>query len=95
MLLDDQGRVVVEVGGFLLESGDRKILVDAGVGPYEIGPFTGGALLESLGSYGLAPTDITDVIFSHLHFDHVGWATRKGTIVFPNATYRCHELEWG
>jgi glyoxylase-like metal-dependent hydrolase (beta-lactamase superfamily II) len=34
------------------------------------------------------------VLFTHLHFDHVGWATRKGEIVFPNATYRVHAADW-
>ena len=43
----------------------------------------------------MAPGDVTDVVFTHLHFDHVGWATQQGTVVFPNATYRCDERDWG
>ncbi|MDT7601026.1 MAG: hypothetical protein QOK26_3103, partial [Pseudonocardiales bacterium] len=31
--------------------------------------------------------------FTHLHFDHVGWSTRKGAVVFPNATYRAHAAD--
>ena len=42
----------------------------------------------------MAPGDVTDVIFTHLHFDHVGWATSKGEVVFRNATYRVHEADW-
>ena len=34
------------------------------------------------------------MLFTHLHFDHVGWATQQGTVVFPNATYRCDERDW-
>jgi glyoxylase-like metal-dependent hydrolase (beta-lactamase superfamily II) len=37
---------------------------------------------------------VTDVVFTHLHFDHVGWATAKGQVVFRNATYRVHEADW-
>ena len=40
------------------------------------------------------PGDITDVVFTHLHFDHVGWASHEGAIVFPNATYRCDGRDW-
>ena len=43
----------------------------------------------------MQPADVTDVLFTHLHFDHVGWATQKGEVVFPNATYRCDEGDWG
>ena len=39
-------------------------------------------------------TTVTDVIFTHLHFDHVGWATAKGEVVFRHATYRVHEADW-
>ena len=44
--------------------------------------------------YGVQPDDVTDVLFTHLHFDHVGWATQQGRVVFPNATYRCDERDW-
>ena len=43
---------------------------------------------------GVEPSDVTDVILTHLHFDHVGWTTQQGAIVFPNATYRCHSADW-
>ena len=42
----------------------------------------------------VAPADVTDVVFTHLHFDHVGWATTHGEVVFPNATYRCDQRDW-
>jgi glyoxylase-like metal-dependent hydrolase (beta-lactamase superfamily II) len=58
------------------------------------GHFQGGALLDSLAALGVQPADVTDVVFTHLHFDHVGWATQKGTVVFPRATFRCHAADW-
>jgi glyoxylase-like metal-dependent hydrolase (beta-lactamase superfamily II) len=42
----------------------------------------------------VAPADVTDVLLTHLHFDHVGWTTRRGEVVFPNATYRVHAADW-
>jgi glyoxylase-like metal-dependent hydrolase (beta-lactamase superfamily II) len=93
-LLDGQGRLVLSVGGFLARSGERNVLVDAGLGAIRNDRYKGGQLLDSLAAIGLRPEDVTDVVFTHLHFDHVGWATRKGEIVFPNATYRCHSADW-
>ena len=91
--LTADGMVELELGAFLVRSGDRVVLVDAGVGPIS-GVFSGGALPASLAACGVTAGDVTDVLFTHLHFDHVGWATRKGSIVFPNATYRCDERDW-
>ena len=80
-------------GGFLVRAGDRVVLIDAGVGPDSPSPFmSGGQLLDSLARQQVSPGDITDVIFTHLHFDHVGWAP-AGEAVFPNATYRCDERD--
>lgn len=91
--LNDDGMLEMALGGFLIRTGDRVVLIDAGVGPLQ-GTFNGGKLLESLAAHGVAPTDVTDVVFTHLHFDHVGWATQKGDVVFTNATYRCDERDW-
>jgi glyoxylase-like metal-dependent hydrolase (beta-lactamase superfamily II) len=54
----------------------------------------GGMMLESLTSYGLQPSDVTDVVFTHLHLDHIGWASVDGEPVFQNATYRCDQADW-
>jgi glyoxylase-like metal-dependent hydrolase (beta-lactamase superfamily II) len=94
-LLDENGLLEMALGGFLVRTGDRVALIDAGIGAESPTPFmTGGQLLDSLATHGVAPGDVTDVIFTHLHFDHIGWATLKGEIVFPNATYRCDERDW-
>ncbi len=77
-----------------MRSGERLVLVDCGVGRIQSGPFVGGQLLHNLAALGVAPADVTDVIFTHLHFDHVGWATQQGTVVFGNATYRCDRRDW-
>jgi len=82
----------------VVESGDRTILFDTGIGYKQGEKFrshfypSGGDLVSSLHKKGFAPEDITDVFITHFHFDHVGGALEKnesGEIVptFPNATY--------
>lgn len=93
-LLTEDGSLELAVGGYLIRTSDRNILVDAGVGTIDNGKYRGGQFLESLKTHGLDPGDITDVVFTHLHFDHVGWATKKGAVVFENATYRVHKSDW-
>lgn len=93
-LLDADGNIELPVGGFLLRTADRVILVDAGIGPIRRGPFQGGALLNNLAAVGVRPEDVTDVVLTHLHDDHVGWTTNRGLVVFPQATYCCHEADW-
>ncbi|MGW1109017.1 MBL fold metallo-hydrolase [Streptomyces sp. NPDC002540] len=88
------GSLGLPLGGFLVRSGERTVLVDAGVGPFDDGKYRGGRLLDSLAAHGVTPDDVTDVVFTHLHFDHIGWATVDGRPVFPRATYRAHRADW-
>jgi len=93
-LLDADGMLELALGGFLVRSGERVVVVDTGVGALERGAFSGGRFLASLAAHGVGPETVTDVVLTHLHFDHVGWTTRHGEIVFPNATYRCDISDW-
>ncbi len=99
--LEPNGIMRFDTGGFLVRGpSGRVVLVDAGLGPRSgtmrdgASSFQGGELLLGLGSHGVRPEDITDVVFTHLHFDHVGWASRDGAVVFPNATFRCDIRDW-
>lgn len=90
----------------LIETGERKILVDTGIGNKQdarfrshFHPHGDDTLLGSLAAQGLQPEDITDVLLTHLHFDHVGGALSldkngKSTATFPNATYWSNERHW-
>ena len=82
----------------LIEDGNRLILVDAGIGDKQDEKFfshfhlNGDASLEkSLANLGFHCNDITDVLITHLHFDHVGGAVKrdndKFALSFPNAQY--------
>jgi len=102
-LLDEQGTLPVTIAGFLIEVGDRKIILDTGLGPLHLdflgfGPFFGGKFLDSLAATGVSRAEITDVVFSHMHLDHVGWSTveegGQRVLTFPNARYLVTELEW-
>lgn len=92
--LDPAGDLHLSLGGFLVRTGDRVVLVDAGVGTIDNGRYRGGRFLESLRQEGIEPEGVTDVVFTHLHFDHVGWATQKGEVVFTNATHHVHAADW-
>ena len=48
-----------------------------------------GQLPASLDALGVHSGQITDLVFTHLHFDHIGWASTEGAAYFPNATIRC------
>ncbi|MGD9955355.1 MAG: MBL fold metallo-hydrolase [Candidatus Nanopelagicales bacterium] len=97
--LDADGLFRMTFGGYLVRSAGRVVLVDVGVGPSPFAPPGiprpyDGVLLESLAAEGLAPEDVTDVVLTHLHLDHIGWVSVDGAPVFPGATYRCAEQEW-
>lgn len=91
----------------LIVDGDRKILIDTGIGKKQSEKFfanyhlNGEADLDSsLAEAGFTPDDITDVILTHLHFDHCGDAIRwnedhTGYVpAFKNATYHTSRLQW-
>jgi len=104
---DEQNRVTLATRNLLLISDDKKILIDTGMGNkwddkskniYRIDPEI--SLEKSLELYGLKPNDITDVILTHLHFDHTGGSTKleNNKIIpsFPNAKYfvQRKNFEW-
>jgi glyoxylase-like metal-dependent hydrolase (beta-lactamase superfamily II) len=93
-LLRGDGRLDMPVGSFLVRSRDRLALIDLGYGPAPPAGLSGGSLLANLGALGVQPADVTDVVFSHLHPDHVGWASLSGAPTFPSATYHCHADDW-
>ena len=91
----------------LVVDGERKILIDNGTGDKQGAEFfkhhhlNGDATLRSsLSAIGFNPEDITDVVFTHLHFDHCGGAVRNKDkedgleLVFPNATHWVSKVQW-
>ena len=90
----------------LVESGDRKILIDVGIGDKQPEKFFSHFFLsgdtdieKALMQKGFNAEDITDVFLTHLHFDHCGGAIKKTAddkvvTTFPNATYWSNERHW-
>ena len=84
----------------LIQDEDRLVLIDNGIGEKQDHSFlrhyhlNGNATLESsLAELGFKPSDITDMILTHLHFDHCGGSIKINDdhtayeLAFPNATY--------
>jgi len=105
---DDSNRVTLATRSLLLQSGNRNILVDTGMGEkwdyksraiYDIEQDQ-FSLKSELLKLGLTHEDITDVILTHLHFDHTGGSTVNinGRVepAFPNARYCVQKknFEW-
>ena len=90
----------------LIIDGDRNILADVGAGNWHEAKFVKNYGLQNadfdfesaLADYNLSTDDITDVILTHLHFDHFGGSTmRQGEAVVPrfrNARYLIRRDEW-
>lgn len=98
----EDGALVIDMGGFLVRTPDRTILIDAGIGNDKDRPNPAfhrrsDSWLDLLPRAGVATEDVDTVLFTHLHVDHVGFATtlRDGRWVptFTNATYRTTAAE--
>ena len=102
---DERNRISLTTRPLLVRSGSDLILIDGGVGGklsakevdiYAIDRHPG--LEGALAARGVAPADITIVICTHLHFDHIGGLTKvvDGVAVpmFPNAVHHVRRGEW-
>jgi len=134
------GKMMAQLGAFLVRTGNQVVLIDAGLGPSEdscshgecshaehrkskptmpradieeffrskgapeaqVAWFTDmlevqklehGWLANSLARAGVRPDEITDVVLSHLHPDHMGWVARGGAPFFPKAKLWAHQAD--
>jgi len=91
----------------LIEDGNRLILIDNGMGNKQDEKFFGyyylhgnDTLQKSLNKYGFKMDDITDMVLTHLHFDHCGGSIKYNSNktnlepAFKNAKYYCNEKHW-
>ena len=131
------GKFYTQLGAFLIRTGGRTVLIDAGLGPAcgHGGLHCGeraseaqlraydqqwrnfgrdeafvamrraglkhtvvrhGELENSLRAAGVDPGEITDVVLSHLHCDHMGWCSKEGRSFFPKADLWVHaaDVDW-
>lgn len=103
---DSRNRIPLNTRCLLLEGDGRLILIDNGIGDKFDDKFAGiygvdfsvGSLDTSLAAAGFSRADVTDVVLTHLHFDHCGGSTvRRGDkleIAFPEATFHVQRVHW-
>ena len=102
---DEKNRIPLRMRCLLLEGEGRVILVDTGIGNkldektrriFAVDQETAN-LHESLGRAGFQAGDVTDVILTHLHFDHCGGCTSLGRsleVTFPHARHYVQRAHW-
>jgi glyoxylase-like metal-dependent hydrolase (beta-lactamase superfamily II) len=100
----DEGRLIMAIQTFVVETPDRRIVVDTCLGNDKQGrriPHWNdrkGPFLEDLTAAGFPPESIDTVLCTHLHVDHVGWNTRlengRWVPTFPRARYLMGRVEY-
>ena len=100
----ETGLIRVSIHTFALEIGDEKILIDTCGGNDKIRPgfdnfhLQNSDFLDRLAAAGFPPEEVTTVLCTHLHIDHVGFNTvldgDRWRPTFPNARYLFGEAEW-
>jgi len=84
-------RITLSTTALLVRSGGRLILIDTGLGPQYH-----GELLASLKLAGASAGEVTDVLLTHPHVDHIGGLLdAQGQLAFPRATIRMASAAWG
>lgn len=102
---DDNNFTKLALRCLLVDSGEKKILIETGIGNHfpekhlqNNGVENWEILEESLNQNGYSVEEITDVFFTHLHWDHCTGAVKSndGQLqpVFPNANYWCSKSQW-
>ncbi len=104
---DARNRIPLATRCLLLEGGGRVVLIDTGVGDKYDGKFAeiyavdqeSAELHRSLTAAGVRADEVTDVILTHLHFDHCGGSTTRDAdgalrVAFPNAAFHVQRAHW-
>ncbi len=80
------------VNAFLVNTGERLVLIDAGTGKYMGGAL--GRLTANLEAAGYSVGEIDDIILTHIHTDHSGGLSDNGRRLFPNATLHVNRRDF-
>ncbi len=104
---DGRNRIPLAMRCLLLEGDSRLVLIDNGLGDKVDAKFAdiyavdveSAELHRSLRAAGFGADEVTDVILTHLHFDHCGGSTVRGAdgtlrVAFPNATFHVQRAHW-
>lgn len=94
---DGDGRVRMNFGCYLITDGDRTAMIDAGIGTgVDNAPrgMVAGLMPGAVDALGIERESVETVIYSHMHYDHIGGSHRDGRVVLPEARHLFHEKEW-
>lgn len=105
---DENNLIVLTLRSLVVETGGHVILVDTGWGDKQDEKFFrhvhlhgGDGLLPGLRKAGYGPSDVTDVVLTHLHADHCGGCAimdagreEEWRLVFPGATHHVSRVQW-
>lgn len=83
--------VETSVNVYLINSGDKLIMIDAGAGALVVP--TLGKLMANLKASGYQPEQVDEIYITHMHTDHVGGLMSDNTIAFPNAIVRADKRD--
>jgi glyoxylase-like metal-dependent hydrolase (beta-lactamase superfamily II) len=86
---------VLEQNALVLNTGDKLVLFDTGLGTLDLFGPTTGKLMNSLKQAGINPEDVDAVVMTHAHIDHCGACMADdGSRHFPNAEYFITEADY-
>jgi glyoxylase-like metal-dependent hydrolase (beta-lactamase superfamily II) len=92
-----KGALKLSINPFLIRTKDHNIIIDPGLGEFGVGT-TELDMHRQLQVHGLTEYDITDIICSHLHYDHIGALAHRRSgyweLSFPEARVWASEQEW-
>lgn len=103
---DEMNRILMSLRVIYIETENHKILIDTGIGDYHNDKFNSQFEITSQDSplsnilkekLNIEPKEITDIIITHLHFDHIGGLIESHTkdkLTFPNAKLHIHEKHY-
>ena len=86
-------KLTITFTALAIETGDSVVLIDTGLG--DSGPPGTGKLVASLAAAGISAADVTHVVISHFHGDHIsGLRGKDGSLTFPKAQILVPQEEW-
>lgn len=92
-----KGALKISLNPFLIQSGDKNILFDVGIGDFGEDTST-DHIKNNLEAFGLTEYDITDIFASHLHYDHIGGLAGQSSgyweLTFPDANVWVSQKGW-